>query len=94
MNLVNYRIYTGEKPGLASMYDYVLAGNGIFIEAKKPGMEARIHWSGVPSPVRGLPALHPSLRLFSRVSSQFLSTMLRISLDAMPNEALFWLHPF
>lgn len=73
-------------PGL---YQYVLAGNGLFVRAERPGLSACI--PSAPGEVRGLPALDPSVVLPSKVPYSFLWSMLDFSRQASPNEILFYL---
>ena len=48
-------------PPFAGLYDYVLAGNGVFIRARRKGVQACIPI--VLCEVRGLPVLEPSVEL-------------------------------
>ena len=73
-------------PGL---YQYVLAGNGIFVRAERPGLSACL-WYAL-SEIRGLPALKPSVVLSSKVPYGFVQDMLDFSRAASPNEILFYL---
>lgn len=70
------------------LYEYVFAGNGVFVRACRPGLEALV-------PVRifdiaGLEDVQPYVRLSSRVPVQLIRRALASSVEALPNEALFW----
>jgi hypothetical protein len=55
-------LHPGEAlPPYAVLYDYVLAGNGVFIRARRKGVQACVP-IGLCD-VRGLPALEPSVEL-------------------------------
>ena len=62
MLLVDYLV---TRDGSASLsghaYDYVLAGNGVYVQAENPHLAARV--SIAPCHVRGLPALEPAFVL-------------------------------
>lgn len=51
--------YVGER---GAFYDYVLAGNGVFVEAEGELLAARTH-AGLPVSVRGLEKLEPKIVL-------------------------------
>jgi PRTRC genetic system protein A len=63
MNLAGYIVHSpgGDLGTRGSAYTYVLAGNGLFLEAENPHLEARTHLTTVA--VRGLPLLKPRLEL-------------------------------
>jgi PRTRC genetic system protein A len=70
------------------LYAYILAGNGIFVKAKREGLDVLI-------PVRqtriaDLPPLTPYVRLPCRVPANLLLTALELSRRVVPNEILFW----
>lgn len=71
------------------LYQYVLAGNGVFIRAERPGLFACI-WHAAAQ-INGLPAIEPAVILPARVPYEFLLTMLDFSRQARPNEILFYL---
>jgi hypothetical protein len=63
LNLVDYRTYHGGDlpPMTAGLYEYVLAGNGLFLRAEREAIRALIPlaWADV----RGLPPLEPRVQL-------------------------------
>ena len=62
MPLVDYLIARGGTPNASGdAYDYVLAGDGIYIQAENAHLAARIPIAQCP--VRGLSPLHPALVL-------------------------------
>jgi PRTRC genetic system protein A len=70
------------------LYEYVIAGNGVFVRACRPGLEALI-----PVKVFGIAGwknVMPYVRLSSRVPVQLIRRALASSVEALPNEALFW----
>ncbi len=78
MNLVEYRI---AQPGMplppigAPLYEYVMAGNGIFIRGARREFEAQ--FCIAPCVVRGLEELEPSLGLHApRVPGEIVQEML------------------
>jgi len=97
-NLVGYRI---ANPGIplppitASLYEYVMAGNGIFIRGARRELQAQ--FCITPCAVRGLPNLEVSLSLkASRVPREMVEAMLadaRAARDAdgQPCEIVFHL---
>lgn len=70
------------------LYEYVIAGNGIFVRAKRPGLEAMIPLRACK--INGLEPVAPYVNLVSRMPEKLLVTALRWSVEALPNEALFW----
>jgi len=79
---------------LGSLYDYVLAGNGVFLRAQRPGL--RVQFQIAECEVRGLPNLEDIFDWnFQRVSVGTVETMLRRSRqEALADqEILFHLVP-
>jgi len=78
-NLVGYRIaYPGTPlpPIEASLYEYVMAGNGIFLRGARREFQAQFCIS--PCTLRGLAYLEPSLQLKApRVPREIVTEMLR-----------------
>jgi hypothetical protein len=65
------------QPG--TLYEYVLAANGVFVRGKRAGLEATIPVARFPpaQTLRGLAPLEPSVRLlFPRVPAYLLAAML------------------
>ncbi len=70
------------------LYAYILAGNGVFVSARRPGLEALI--PVVSCRIAGLPDLAPRVDLPQRVPAPLLAHALRFSQQVFPSEALFW----
>ena len=95
-NLVRYVVAReGEElpPIKASLYEYVLAANGVFVRGRRDGMEACVPVGGVLQRVRGLRELEPYCTLdYPRVPAGALEVVLSYSRDVCerePVEALF-----
>lgn len=71
-----------------SLYAYILAGNGVFVSARRPGLEALI--PVVSCGIAGLPDLAPRVDLPQRVPAPLMSHALRFCGQVFPSEALFW----
>lgn len=76
-------------PGL---YEYLIAANGVFVRAERPGLRAMIWESGVVRPIGGLYSALPYVQI-APVPARLLRLVLELSLGAAPMEALFWLLP-
>ncbi len=89
--LVNYLIATDPLPDLPQgvLYEYILAGNGLFLRAERAGLEAMIPLSGPSNvPVRGLPQVEPYLRLNTpKVPASALQYMLEQALAQQPEQS-------
>ena len=70
------------------LYAYITAGNGIFVYARRPGLEALI--PVVSCRIAGLPDLAPRVDLLQRVPAPLLAHALRFCGQVLPSEALFW----
>jgi PRTRC genetic system protein A len=70
------------------LYTYILAGNGVFLYARRPGLEALIPIS--TSKITGLPELTPQVNLTKRVPLFLLEYALHYCKQVFPNEGLFW----
>ncbi len=70
------------------LYAYIMAGNGIFVYARRPGLEALIPVSTCR--VAGLPELTPRVNIAKRMSAFLLQDALRFCKQVFPNETLFW----
>ena len=70
------------------LYAYIMAGNGVFVYAKRPGLEALIPAS--IGRIAGLPDLIPQVNLQQRVPAFLLKQAKHTSQKAFPNEVLFW----
>jgi PRTRC genetic system protein A len=71
-----------------SLYAYILAGNGVFVYARRPGLEALIPVSTCK--IAGLPELTPQVHIARCVPATLLEDALRFCKQVFPNEALFW----
>jgi len=79
----------GSLPEISDcLYAYIMAGNGVFIYARRPGLEALIPVSLCE--VAGLPKLTPQVHIEKRVPAGLVEDALRFSKAVLPNEALFW----
>ena len=91
LNLIQHAIVVddGMLPELPlCLYAYILAGNGIFVHAKREGLDVLIPVGH--SKIAGLPPLTPYVRLPCRVPASLLLTALKLSRQVVPNEILFW----
>lgn len=80
---------SGALPEISNcLYAYIMAGNGLFLYAKRPGLTALIPVS--ETDVRGLPVLSPFVELAQRVPKHLLVRALLLSWRNLPNELLFW----
>jgi PRTRC genetic system protein A len=92
IGLVGYRYSQPlHKPGKDHLYTYITAANGLFIYAKRQGLEVLLPLETFREPIRGIEPLEPMLRLPWRVPFALLNRMVSLSRRAMPNEALFYL---
>jgi PRTRC genetic system protein A len=97
-NLVTHHVYNdcGLPPYDAQAYQYILAGNGVFVRTETPFFEAII--PVVACTVRGLPSLQFRFRLkVSRIPGRLLTTALAVArrarrLDGELNEVLYHFH--
>src|SRR5512141_171488 len=78
----------GRLPSIPDcLYAYILAGNGIFLYARRDDLEVLIPISRAS--IAGLPPLNPYLHV-PRVPATLLHHVLRASKENLPNEILFW----
>jgi PRTRC genetic system protein A len=70
------------------LYAYILAGNGVFLYAKRKGLELLIPVCATR--IAGLPSLSPYINLSRRIPACLLMHVLRLSRNHLPNEMLFW----
>jgi PRTRC genetic system protein A len=79
----------GQLPDIPDcLYAYILAGNGLFIRANRPGLNVLIPVHNFA--VHGLPALTPSVKLDFRLPKQFLAAALQLARERLPLEVLCW----
>ena len=69
------------------LYAYIMAGNGIFLYAKRDDLEVLIPISRAT--IAGLPPLEPFANM-PRVPSVLMHHILQASKESLPNEILFW----
>jgi PRTRC genetic system protein A len=83
------------KPDLppipAGLYQYVVAANGIFVRAKRPGLEAQIWVAGTAEKIRGLVEIQPYVKLGKPVPRYMLEHLFLDAWRKRPNEALYYL---
>lgn len=94
--LVDYQFYCGgplpEMP--PCLYQYLAASNGVYVRAKRAGLEAIAWHSNLERPIEGLAPITPWARLTSgRAPRELAARMLEISRRAGDNEILFYLVP-
>jgi PRTRC genetic system protein A len=89
-NLVQHLIVQEDgklPPILDCLYAYIMAGNGVFLYAKRDDLEVLIPISRVT--LAGLPPLEPFVKM-ARVPAILLHHILQASKENLPNEILFW----
>ncbi len=69
------------------LYAYIMAGNGVFLYAKRDDLEVLIPVSRAT--IAGLPPLEPYVNM-PRVPVVLMHHILRASKENLPNEILFW----
>ncbi len=69
------------------LYAYILAGNGLFLYAKRDDLEVLIPVSSAT--IAGLPPLEPFVNM-PRVPAILMHHVLQASRENLPNELLFW----
>ena len=74
-------------PILNCLYAYIMAGNGIFLYAKRNDLEVLIPVSRAT--IAGLPPLEPFVNM-PRVPVVLMNHVLQASKENLPNEMLFW----
>jgi PRTRC genetic system protein A len=78
----------GKLPSIPDcLYAYIMAGNGIFLYAKRDGLEVLIPISRAS--IAGLPPLEPFVNM-PRVPVVLMHHILQASKENLPNEILFW----
>jgi PRTRC genetic system protein A len=70
------------------LYAYIMAGNGVFVYARRPGLETLIPVA--TGSIAGLPDLAPRINLRQRVPVLLVEETLCFSQKVFPNEILFW----
>src|SRR5512143_1241295 len=90
LNLVQHVIVhdDGKLPPIPDcLYAYIMAGNGIFLYARRDDLEVLMPVSHAN--IAGLPTLEPLLNM-PRVPAILLLHVLQASKENLPNEILFW----
>lgn len=79
----------GSLPEIPScLYAYIMAGNGVFVHARRPGLEALV--PVFKYKIAGLPELAPRVIIAKRVPASLLDDAFRFCKQVFPSEALFW----
>lgn len=81
-NIAGYQVYQGHRllGQLGIAYNYIMAGNGLFIESKGRYVSARIPISGNID-IHGLPALNPHITMHhGRIPGRFFDLALSVML--------------
>jgi len=87
---VGYSIGIQPKPG--KMYQYMMAGNGLFLRASRTNLTAQIPLAFTDKPVRGLPDATMNVDLIHKVTPGMLGRIISLSRQNLPNEILFYLN--
>ena len=78
----------GRLPAIPDcLYAYIMAGNGVFLHAKRENLEVLIPVS--TATIAGLPPLEPFVNM-PHVPAVLLYHILQASKENLPNEILFW----
>ena len=78
----------GKLPPIPTcLYAYIMAGNGVFLYAKREDLEVLIPVSSAT--IAGLPPLEPFVNM-PRVPVVLMNHVLQASKENLPNEMLFW----
>jgi len=91
---INHIYATGaELPTFgAFLCEYVTAANGVFVRAKRPGLEAMLPvCPNFGEPLRGLAEVEPYVRLEKPISAAAIQWALERAFEAMPREVLVWI---
>ncbi len=81
-------VQDGKLPSITDcLYAYILAGNGVFLYAKRDDLEVLIPISRAI--IAGLPPLEPFVTM-ARVPAILMRHVLQASKENLPNEILFW----
>jgi PRTRC genetic system protein A len=72
------------------LFEYVLAGNGLFVRSQREGLDAII--PVVICKVTGLEAVTPHVHMEQRIPQSILVDAIAMAMDTFPNEILFWLN--
>lgn len=90
--LVDYQIVKENLPPMPqALYQYLLAGDGVYIRAERPGLYAIMPLA--PVTVRGLVPFKTAIFSIQKVGQCLIKDIFLRSYGAMPNEILFYLEP-
>lgn len=91
--IVNYQfaIHETRPPRADCLYEYVVGSNGIFVQARRPGLSARIWVAPTLTPLRGLLEVDPFVKIDQRVPEHLLDQMFVRSFYQGNKEILFYL---
>jgi PRTRC genetic system protein A len=75
------------------LMEYITAANGVFVRAKRPGLEALqpVCWNPGPA-IRGLAEVQPYVRVEYPIPSLAIGWALDCAYQAMPHEVLVWIN--
>lgn len=85
---------SADLPAMGShLYEYVVGANGIFVRARRPGLDALIWVASTLEPVRGLAEIAPRVEIASRVPAYQVGRLFEMAHRAQGKEILFYLNP-
>lgn len=88
LNLISCRLSAETLPPPAAMYEYAVAGNGLFVRAEDDRLSACVPLAAAVCP--GLPRLKPDVRLkLPRIPAMYLAAILESARRKLPNEAAY-----
>jgi PRTRC genetic system protein A len=73
------------------LYEYVVGANGVFVRARRPGLEALIWVAATRVAVRGLAEVTPYVRLTRPLPARQLSRLVEMAYRSGDREILFYL---
>ncbi len=86
-----YRIADSELPPPSHSYEFVLAGNGVFLRASQP--KIAVQFPLAHCPIRGLVPLSPSFQMeVPRVPQLLIAELVEMALRQIETEILFYLN--
>jgi PRTRC genetic system protein A len=75
------------------LYEYVIGSNGVFVRAKRPGLEAQIRVASTVHEIRGLTEVQPYVRIEKRISAALVYQVFATAYRMNGNEILYYLQP-
>jgi PRTRC genetic system protein A len=90
---VNHRFATEAAlpPMGPNLYEYVVGANGIFVRARRPGLEALVWVASTANPIRGLCEVAPYVRITRPLPARLLGRLVEMAYRAGDSEILFYL---